>query len=181
MANFYCEKITPGFKTEAIEMGHIMKFYQFILILSFLWIAGCSKRKGPRVIPDSLFFIIKQNNIRLDDNTLNNMKLYYFKSGIKTQVLDFSRASEEGYNLGVQTTRTIGDISADENIKDYYLEFTNGDIDTLYVDYKHVGDNEAFNNSCYCYYPLQSVKYNGRAAFPDPTITQQKVYRFDKY
>ena len=158
-----------------------MKFYCVLIILSISWIAACSKRKGPQVVPASLFFIIKQNGIRLDDNTLNDMKLYYFRSGIKTYVSDFLRATEEGYNLGVQTTRTIGDISADENIKDYYLQFPNGDLDTLIVDYKHVNDREAFNNSCYCYYPLQSVKYNGTVALPDPSITQQKVYRFDKY
>lgn len=158
-----------------------MKSNLILLVIPVLYAMSCSKGKGPQVIPDSLFFVIKQNGIRLDDNTLNNMKLYYFKGGNKTYVSDFSRASEEGYNLGVQTTRAIGTISADENIKDYYLEFPNSDIDTLYVDYKHVGDNEAFNNSCYCHYPLQAVKYNGMVTSQDPTITQQRVFLFDKH
>jgi len=141
---------------------------------------GKGREKGPQVVPSSLFFVIKQNGNRLDDNTLNTMKLYYFKNNIKTYLLDFQRGTDEGLNLGVQTTRNIGFTSADDNIKDYYLEFQNGDIDTLYVNYLHSGQNEAFSNSCYCYYPLEQVKYNGVVAAPDPAITQQKVYLFNK-
>jgi hypothetical protein len=143
---------------------------------------SCSKSrgKGPQVIPSSLFFVIKKNGVKLDDIVLDNIKLYYFKNGNKAYISDFQRSTGEGYNLGVQTTRNIGDISADENIKGYYLEFQSGEIDTLYVNYRHLSENDAFNNPCYCYYPLEQVKYNGILASPDPTITQQKVYRFDK-
>ncbi len=152
-------------------------------LVSFILLAvSCNKsvREGPQVIPSSLFFVVKKNGIRLDDITLDNMKLYYLKNGNKTYISDFQRGTGDGYNLGVQTTRNIGDISADENIKDFYLEFPNADIDTLYVNYRHLSENDAFNNPCYCYYPLEQVKYNGTLASPDPTITQQKVYRFDK-
>jgi hypothetical protein len=157
-----------------------MKLKATFAILLTLTLFGCSREKGPIVVPDSLFFVLKHNNVRLDDQILDNIRLYYYRSGVKTYVIDFTRATEEGYNLGVITTRRIGDYSADENIKDYYLEFPNSDIDTLFVDYKHLKQNEAFNNPCYCYYPLQAVKFNGVNAIPDPSITLQKVYRFDK-
>lgn len=156
-----------------------------ILFAGFLFVAGsCSKGKGPLVIPESLFFVIKQNGQRLPDTTLNNMKLYYFNSGSKTYINDFIRAINEGnlnaYDLGIQVTRQVGHVSADDKIKDFYLEFQGGDIDTLYIEYRYVGDNEAFNNSCYCHYPMGVVKYNGAIASQDPTITVQRVFRFDK-
>ncbi|HWR32976.1 MAG TPA: hypothetical protein VN451_05605, partial [Chitinophagaceae bacterium] len=108
------------------------------------------------------------------------LKLSYFEAGQKKYLTDFSRATDQGYDLGIMTTRNIGSTSGDNNVKDYYLEYPNGAKDTLLVDYRHVSYNEAKNNSCYCYYPLEQVKYNGVVATPDPTITQQKVYRFDK-
>jgi hypothetical protein len=140
---------------------------------------------GPQVVPSVLFFLIKKNGNRLEDTVLNYMNLYYFKSGVKTFIRDFSRGINEGpfpaYDLGVQGTREIGDVSGDNNIKNFYLEYSNGDIDTLYVNYRHVGENEAFNNSCYCYYPLEGVKFNGVVASPDSTITTwAMVFRFDK-
>ncbi len=155
----------------------------FSILLSFILLSmSCSKnrRLGPQVIPASLFFVIKTNGVRLDDNTLNTMKLYYFNNGIKTYISDFQRGTGDGFALGVQTTRNIGDVSADQSVKDYYLEFQNGDIDTLFVDYRHLNENDAFNDPCYCYYPLREVKYNSVTASPDPTITQQKVYLFNK-
>jgi len=158
-----------------------MRSTSIVFAVSLLAVT-CGKvtEKGPQVVPSSLIFVIKQNSNRLDDNTLNTMQLYYFRNNIKTYMMDFQRGTGEGFNLGVQTTRNIGFTSADDNIKDYYLEFQNGDIDTLYVNYRHVGQNEAFSNSCYCYYPLEQVKYNGNASIPDPTIVQQRVYLFTK-
>ena len=158
-----------------------------IALVSFAFISfSCSKSrgKGPQVVPTVLFMVIKTNGVRLDDNNLNTLKLFYFKNGVKTYLSDFMRGVNEGgfnaFDLGVQGTRKIGDISADENIKDYYLEFQNGDIDTLFVNYRHLNENDAFSNSCYCYYPLEQLKFNGTVCSPDSTITQQKVYKFDK-
>lgn len=159
-----------------------MKIAINVIVSCFLLSLSCNKsgEKGPMVIPSSLFFLVVKNGTRLPDSDLDNMKLYYFKNAAKTYVSDFQRATGDGFSLGVQTTRNAGDLSADENIKDYYLEFAGGDIDTLYVHYRHLGKNEANNNPCFCYYSLEQVKYNGVITSPDPTITQQKVYRFDK-
>lgn len=156
-----------------------MKTILMFLAATILISGSCRKRKGALIVPDSLFFVIKQNGLRLPDSVLNNMKLYYFKFGNKIYMPDFIRGSEDGYNLGVQTTRQIGHVSGDDNIKDFYLEYASGDIDTLYVDYQYIGE-AAYDHPCYCYYPMGVVKYNGNIASPDPSITQQRVYRFDK-
>ena len=159
-----------------------MKYLIFFIVVAVIFTTSCAKDKkiGPQTIPNSLFFVIKKNNSRLSDNDLDNMELFYFKANVKTYINDFQRGTGEGLVLGVQTTRNIGFTSADDNIKNYYLEFANGDIDSLVVDYKHLGERDAFNNSCYCYYPLDQVNYNGQIALPDSAITQQKVFRFNK-
>jgi hypothetical protein len=111
---------------------------------------------------------------------LNSIKLFYYKDVTKVYVNDFIRGSEEGYNLGVLTSRDIGSKSGDEGIKDFYLEYTGGDIDTLFVDYKKLNQVDACNHPCKCNYPLESVKFNGIEAIVDTTIKVQKVYLFNK-
>lgn len=163
-----------------------MKYLLFFSLVPLFFAASCGKDKkiGPQTIPSSLGFVVKKANVRLPDSIINNVKLFYFKNGVKTYMNDFIRGINEGpfaaYDLGVQTTRNIGFTSADDNIKNYFLEFANGDIDSLVVDYRHLGENDAFRNPCYCYYPLEQVSYNGRIALPDSTIIQQKVFKFNK-
>ncbi len=175
----------PGIiSTIFILKTHLMKTISIIFSVFAIILMGCKKRKGAIIVPDSLFFIIKQNGQRLDDNTLNDMKLYFFTAGSKTYITDFIRCNNEGnfnaYDSGGQTTRKIGYVSGDDNIKDFYLEYSNGDIDTLYVDYRYIGE-AAYDDPCYCYYPMGVVKYNGNIASPDPAITQQRFYKFDKH
>ena len=140
---------------------------------------GCPEFRGLQV-PNSLFFVIKQGGQRLPDATLDNLKLFYFENNIKIYVNDFARASSEGYTLGISTTRNIGLKSGTDNIKDYFLEFQNGDIDTLFVDYKRYSQCEADTSACQCIFPRFGVKYNGQTSSFDPTISQQTVYLFNK-
>ena len=116
------------------------------------------------LVPHSIFFIVNKSHQRLDDNTLNSIKLFYYKDVSKVYVNDFIRGGEEAYNLGVLTSRDIGSISGDEGIKDFYLEYLGGDIDTLFVDYKKLNQEDACNHPCKCNYPLESVKFNGKDA-----------------
>ena len=161
---------------------------KWILVFAAFIVAefSCNKnpRFGPLVVPSSLIFLVKKAGDRLPDSILNNMKLYYYQNGTKKYFTDFIRGINEGdfqaYDSGVQTTRNIGFTSGDDNIKTYYLEYPSGQQDTLFIDYRHVGEDEAFHNSCYCYFPLQLVKFDGQVAITDPTITQQKVYLFSK-
>lgn len=148
--------------------------------------SSCNKKDplGPQVINNSIFFLVKINNQRLPDSVLNNMKMSYYLSGQKKYVDDFTRGINEGgfmaNDMGIQTTRDVGTYSGDNNVKNYYLEYPNGTIDTLFIDYRHVSYNEASTNSCYCYYPLVDVKFNSVVAQIDSSITQQRVYRFNK-
>ena len=134
--------------------------------------------------PPSIFaFDIKHKNILIADSVLNALKLFYKSNGGNIYVSDFQRRIAEYYPLGIMVTQEIGFKSADNLIKDYYLEFPNGDIDTLYVDYRHYTPCEADTSSCRCTYPLIKVIYNNHEAFFDRdllTNNNDLVYQFNK-
>jgi hypothetical protein len=163
-----------------------MKNIIFILF-AFIIISSCKKKSEEcppffgQALPTTLYFVIKTNNTRLPDSILNSTKLYYLSSNSKNYISDFGRAGSNGYNLGAMITREIGFKSGDDKIKDFYLEFPSGDIDTLYVDYGKLTGCEAAVSSCGCLYPRNIVKYNGLSTNYDPTITEQQVYLFNKF
>ncbi|MBK8712502.1 MAG: hypothetical protein IPL97_11615 [Niastella sp.] len=73
------------------------------LLFAKISIYSCKDKEiiGPQVVPFSLFFVIKENGNRLDDKTLDNMKLFYFNGSNKTYINDFMRATDGGRTLGV--------------------------------------------------------------------------------
>lgn len=136
----------------------------------------CTKTKKCQYTspPLSFFFLIKQGGNRLPDSVLDNTRIFYFENGIKKQLSDLVRATEEGRELGVLTTRLIGLLSADQNIKTFIIEYPVDPADTLYVDY--VSPTPANN----CLYSNNLVRFNNQVATPDPAITAQRVYVFNK-
>lgn len=162
---------------------------KYLLIGFFIFnLPSCKKYEdcsfGIYLVPRSLIFIVKQDNKRLNDLLLDSMKLYYFSSSGKTFINDFVRSINEGeyrfYDLGLQGTRNIGFVSGEEKIKDYYLDYGNGDVDTLFVDYRSLNQGQACIHPCRCSYPLEQVKFNGKVASIDSSIAVQTVYIFNK-
>lgn len=147
--------------------------FGFILLIAF---SNCSKKNRCHYVslPNSLFFLLKKDGIRLPDSVLNNLKISYYENATTKYISDLGRAKEEGYNLGVMTTRLIGDISANKNIKQYFIEYSDGEKDTLNVDY----EPPSISNGCH--YNLIQVKFNGKEITPDLAITMQKVYTLEK-
>ncbi len=152
----------------------------------FISMVACNKKTplGPQVINSSLIFLVKKNNQQLPDSILSNMKMSFYQNGSKLYQQDFVRAVNEGpfygADLGVMGPRNIGVTSGDNGVKDYYLGYPDGSRDTLFVDYQHVNYNEAKNNSCYCYYPLVGLRFNGQVPSLDSSIKEQNVYLFKK-
>lgn len=132
------------------------------------------------LVPHTFNFIVKTNGMRLPDSILNNLRLFYLSDNSRQYVSDFGRAGSDGYNLGAMLTRDIGLKSGNNNIKDYYLEYPGGSIDTLFVDYRHYTACEADTSKCGCIYPLYAVKYKGAAAPIDTSIHQIQVFLFNK-
>jgi hypothetical protein len=95
-----------------------MKYLIFILC-----VLSCSfTRKpetSPNVMANSLFFLLNENNFKLPDSKLNQLKISYIKQGNKIYVEDLIRKTVDGYDLGVMTTRSVAFVSADDNIKNF--------------------------------------------------------------
>ena len=66
----------------------------------------------------------------------------------------------------------------------WYFEFPNGDVDTLYVESKHVGNKEGREDACQCNDPFTVIKYNGRDAEVNLTLsplgTKPPIYNLIK-
>jgi hypothetical protein len=151
-------------------------FHTFMISALLVSITNCSKSKSScryTTPPNSLFFLLKKAGNRLPDSVLDQVKMSYYLNGNKNYVMDLVRATGEGYNLGVLTTRSIGILSADKKIKDYYIEYANGSKDTLFADY------EAPTPATNCVYHIKQVSYNSQTASTDPNITVQTVYLFN--
>lgn len=139
---------------------------------------------GTYDIPHSMNYIIKYNNSRLSDEILDNIKIYYFNDNFRTTMPDLRRPNNEinvlYYDLGVMTTREIGFISGEKLIKDFFIAYPNGDMDTLFVDYKSLSGEEACKHPCKCCCPIELIKFNGEIAQIDTSIKDNIVYIFNK-
>lgn len=156
-----------------------------LIVICTILCVGCStKQIGPQTMNNSLAFLLTKNNQRLPDSIVNNIKMAYYEGNNKKYINDLSRGINEGgfmaYDIGLLSTRDIGGYSSGGGIKNYYLEYPNGQIDTLYVDYRVLSYDQALKDPCFCYYPLVEVRYNGQPANLDSSITMQKVYSFKK-
>ena len=98
-----------------------------LAFLFFIAFSNCSKTKKCHYtgVPHSLFFLLNKGGNRLPDSVLNNLKISYSENGQKLFVNDVERGiNEGGFNacdLGIITTRLIGFISAEHNIKSILL------------------------------------------------------------
>jgi hypothetical protein len=158
-----------------------MKIIFPLLVLS---IFGCHRVDpepiGPYILPQPVFMLIKEKGVRLPDQTLNRLFLTYHENGQKKYVKDFSRGTDGFDTLGIMSSVDIRILSADKQIRDFYLEYPDGDVDTIFADYEKVAGKEAAGNSCYCTTPLKALKFNGKTAILDTSIKVAQVYLIPK-
>lgn len=150
---------------------------------------GCKKRNldpndlnGPYIPPHTLYFTVKENNQLLPDSILRNVSLEYFnEAGTRYYVGDFNYVDTLGMRLF--TTRQVGNLSSRGNFKTYYLSYPSGQFDTLFIDYEYLPRPQADTTTCYCFYPLRHVSFNGTPAPLDAALTSKigyDVYLFEK-
>lgn len=130
----------------------------------------CKKSSQPTCkydsIPSSLILKFTKNGNPVGDNILTNVKLSYFEGSTKKYVTDFAISTDTvNQNKGLKASRNIGILSADNNIKTYYIEYPNGwTEDTLYVDYL---PNTPSTN---CVYVQNAIKVNVQMASIDSSF-----------
>ncbi len=154
-----------------------------LIIIIIVLFTNCSKSKDNVCeydsIPNSLTLKISKSGDIVPYLVLLNVKLSYFENNEKKYVSDFS-PDNVVLNLrdkGYISTRLIGILSAKNNIKTFYIEYSNGwENDTLFVDYL---PNTPENN---CVYSLNPIKVNNVLAtiYTSPDFGGEKIYEVNK-
>ena len=154
----------------------------FFLILSTLF--SCRKSERWILPPNRFNFQIVKNGQHLDMNTYDSLKMFYIDdNGVKHYELSeefdvnyfLEKPSTLSINdfyldsLGVYSTNYVNDFGV--QIHNWYIEFPDGDVDTLYVESKEYKLNkDGMKDDCYCQHPMSVVQYNGRDAHKHPTL-----------
>lgn len=147
--------------------------------------ASCRQKEDPDKyhLDINIFtYRIVQNGDKLPDSILSELKMYYIEGGTKyyrtpnvnsitgNHLLKPSHFSGDTY-LDDEGVRICVPVNAFGVVHNYwYFEFPNGDIDTLYVESKHVGNKEGLQDVCQCNDPFTVIKYNGRDAELNTTL-----------
>ena len=135
------------------------------------------------------YMTIYQNDSLLADSIMADANMFYIQDGerIDYMMLNGFDLAEDSitiipakrkfmYNdseyfpgLGATEVSNLGmlkSFNAKEQVLTWYLEFKNGDIDTLHIESRYVSDEEGLTYPCQCYNPLLSFKYNGVPVYP---------------
>lgn len=153
-----------------------------IMLLSSCFVS-CKKTNSDNIckydaMPSSLILKFLKNGVKVSDLILKDLKLSYYEANTKKYVSDFSINNlETSYqNMGLITTRLIGVLSADNNIKTFFIEYPNSwPSDTLYVDYS------PRSNTNGCQYVQQPCKCNSQLCLIDNSFNfDSPVYVLNK-
>jgi hypothetical protein len=141
------------------------KIKSILIFLLFIFFINCTKSDENvckwDAMPDSLILKITKSGTIVSDLVLAEIKLSYYENNAKKYVKDFTIENVDTNirNKGYISTRGIGTLSGNNNIKTYFIEYPNGwPTDTLYVDYL---PNTPETN---CRYVLNPVKINNTLA-----------------
>lgn len=162
-----------------------------VAIISFF---GCKKKAVPALPPNVLLFLITKDGNRLPDSTLDKISLYYLENGNKISsppgnlddkkfLFPATRYSGQLEGEGVLGGSYIDWLVYERKASNLYLEYPDGDVDTLHIEISHIGDEEGVKDRCYCAYPFTIVKFNGKDA-PETTDIKsgigKPIYLFEK-
>lgn len=120
---------------------------------------------------------------------LNRIRMFYFLPNTNTRKYRYSETSDDTTfvfpasrydpipdSLGVLANGYIFATT-------WYIEYPNGDIDTLDNETTKLNCDDAMANRCHCVYPLTKVVFNGKIA-PEVTDIQsgngKPIFLFEK-
>lgn len=89
--------------------------------------------------------------------------LVYYKNKGSKVFLTYTIITTNPGNADPKYFLSIGEIaelSAVNSIKWYYFDWPNGELDSLYADYK--SEHTPYDNNCCCSAPLQALTYNNK-------------------
>lgn len=148
-------------------------YIHFILIL----FTTCERFEeiGPNTIPAPLnFVLVDANNENIIESANQRLKIYFYDNNDKEYISDLVISEFEYEYKYMLSTRIVNIKSGDNGIKNFYLEFESGDIDTIFSDVERL-DKPANNE----YYRYIQVKFNNKEVERDIN-TIPPVYIFKK-
>lgn len=166
----------------------MFKRNRIALLLIVLAVVSCGKKEDPDKyhLDINLFaYRIVQNGDKLPDSILSELKMYYIEGGAKFYRTPYVDSNAGNHLLkpsyfsgntflddeGVRICVSVNPFGVVHNY--WYFEFPNGDVDTLYVESRHVGNQEGLQDVCQCNDPFTVIKYNGRDAEINTTLSPQ--------
>lgn len=170
-------------------------FYSFPIIISITILGGCKAKRVQALPPNVLFFQITKNGQTLPDSILNKISLFYFEKGgqkvehppanydDKTFIFPASRHSTGLEGKGVLSSGYIDQLVYSNGANSMYLQYPDGDVDTMYVEVSNIGHEEGAKDRCYCAFPFTIVRFNGKDA-PETTDIKtddgKPIFLFEK-
>jgi hypothetical protein len=105
--------------------------------------------------------------------------IYYKQNNVKAN-LDFVILSKKDKSKNSQYLIYSGEAlvkSYSNNIKQFFIDWPNGDTDSMYVDYIQ---DDSRDNPCCCQYPLQSLTLNGKPYIRKDEFDRHGIYIFER-
>lgn len=155
----------------------MIKRFWVVSLFSILAMQSCRQKEHVDRYPldiNIFTYRIVQNGYKLPDSIIDNLKMYYMVGTMKYYRSPGGDSSTANHLL--KPSYYFGDTYWDEqgvricvNVNPFgvkynywYFEFPNGDVDTLYVESRHVRNEEGLKDVCQCNNPFTVIKYNGR-------------------
>jgi hypothetical protein len=105
--------------------------------------------------------------------------IYYFKNNMRVYVdyVLLTRKVGDSNSRYFISTGSVLYKSYSENIKQFYIDWPNGQKDSLYVDYTQ---DDSRDNPCCCQYPLHSLRLNDKSYLRKDDYSKNGIYIFER-
>lgn len=153
----------------------------YILITSAF---TCGKGTCADPVAHSLLLQMKKSGVDIKDSIKSNIKCFYLNGTERKYIQEFTVIDMPislNYLHGkVVNVPYIGDKSAYNGIKNFYLEYANGSFDTLYLDNQLVSCEDGLKDICTCVAPIKNFTYNGTPVKRDTSVHWEIIWILDK-
>ena len=163
-----------------------------VFLFAVLLISGCNKKEWSKKHPnlstkisftDTSYIFSRLPKSQISFGYYTDSLIYYVDNGEKVyhdyvvfQALE-SYTKKHEYPYYMLSLGAIHGYSA-LGAKEHYIDWPNGDVDTIYADY--FADNSDEPNYCNCWHPLRELKYNGEKHVEKTDFNPMGIYIFDE-
>jgi hypothetical protein len=153
--------------------------------------------------PNTMYFQILKKGQPLEDSVISAITMFLVKDGKKISnpnsmdqsatapILDdtsFIRNANPRYTSNLQDDGVLVNGNASSyygyyGVDTWYLEYPDGDVDTIYLEVGDISGEEGAKHRCYCTKPFTVMRFNGKDAAISTTLVPddgKPVYIFEK-